>query len=76
MTPSTGRTARWWEAALEAGGLDGEPEDPWAEAEAAAEGTDLTDDQRAVLAGFDDQPAVPKLARLADLDDDEELSEA
>ena len=74
MTPSTGRSARWWEAALEAG-LDGEPEEPWAEAEAAAEGTDLTDDQRAVLAGFDDQPAVPKLARLHDLaGDDEELS--
>lgn len=59
MTSPTGRTSDWFRAEqLEA-------DDPWVDADDAGWDTTLTDDQRAVLEGLEDQPAVP---RLRDLD--------
>ena len=60
---TTGRAAEWWQAAI---GTDGEPilDEPWADADDEAWLADLTDDQRAVLEGFEDQPAVPRLKDL------------
>ena len=59
MSGDTGRTAEWWRD-----GLDGLQEEPWADAAEASWGADLTDDQRAALEGFDDQPAIPRLKDL------------
>lgn len=60
MTASTGRGADWFEDGIEA-----LQEEPWADAAAdEAWGADLTDDQRAVLEGLEDQPPVPRLKSL------------
>ncbi|HEY8543455.1 MAG TPA: hypothetical protein VIL36_00345 [Acidimicrobiales bacterium] len=63
----TRRTQRWWhgvEAELpgDTGDLGGTPE-PWADRAGAVAA--LTADQRALLAGLDDQPAPPRLDGLA-----------
>lgn len=60
MTGATGRTAEWWRD-----GVEELQEEPWADvADDDAWRADLTDDQRAVLEGFEDQPAVPRLRHL------------
>jgi len=59
VTGSTGRTAEWWRD-----GIEGLQDEPWADAADEAWRADLTDDQRAVLEGFEDQPAVPRLKDL------------
>ena len=61
MTGPTGRTAEWWHE-----GVEGLQDEPWADADADAWRADLTDDQRAVLEGFEDQPAIPRLKHLDD----------
>lgn len=58
MTEPSARGAAWWQAVVDAVA----EQDPWADRVEAL--TDLTDDQRAVLAGFDDQPPVPRLGGL------------
>ena len=64
MTGSTGRTAEWWRAAIAAEDLAPLQDEPWADAADEAWRADLTDEQRAVLEGFEDQPAVPRLKDL------------
>lgn len=58
----TRRARRWWHGVeAEAGDPTGTPE-PWADHDGAA--ATLTVDQRAVLAGLDDQPPPPHLDGL------------
>jgi hypothetical protein len=68
VTPSTGRSAPWWQLAIDSGELVAlEPDEPWAERELDGEPVDdLSDDQRALLAGEADQPPVPRLRSLTD----------
>jgi hypothetical protein len=47
---------------------DHEADDPWSEAGAAPA---LTDAQRALLGGIDDQPGVPRVSHHADEHDDQ-----
>jgi hypothetical protein len=64
VTPSTGRTATWWQLAIESGELVAlKPEEPWAGLEVDGDpvALDLSDDQRALLTGLPDQPPVPRL---------------
>jgi len=74
----TRRARRWWqdiaaEAAEAPEPTDTTeprpPSDPWADRAGAA--ATLTADQRAVLAGFDDQPAPPHIDGLDGHDDDQ-----
>ncbi|MEX1007763.1 MAG: hypothetical protein WD271_07940 [Acidimicrobiia bacterium] len=46
-----------------------QPADPWADAQPEVPG--LTDAQRALLQGTDDQPAVPRLAHSHSVPDDQ-----
>jgi hypothetical protein len=65
VTSSTGRGAPWWQVALAhegAGSL--EPGEPWAETDLDDTVAGLSDDQRALLTGVEDQPAVPRLRDL------------
>lgn len=62
MTDPSARGAPWWEAVADAI----TERDPWADRIEPA--TDLTDDQRALLVGLDDQPPVPRLHGLGDGD--------
>ena len=69
MTPSTGRDASWWQLAIESGDLVSlEPGEPWAALEDCGEpvAVDLSEDQRALLAGLTDQPPVARLDQLPD----------
>jgi hypothetical protein len=67
VSSSTGRSATWWKLALESGADVPEPEEPWAELEPAVDDErDLSDDQRALLAGLADQPDIPRLRSLPD----------
>jgi hypothetical protein len=68
VSSSTGRGAPWWKIALEDGSLVAvEPEEPWAERELDDGDCDgLSDDQRKLLAGLTDQPAIPRLRALPD----------
>ncbi|HEX6417920.1 MAG TPA: hypothetical protein VFZ77_05475 [Acidimicrobiales bacterium] len=58
MTDPSARGAPWWEAVADAIA----ERDPWADRIEPA--SDLTDEQRAVLVGFGDQPPVPRLHGL------------
>jgi hypothetical protein len=67
VTPTTGRGATWWQLAIESGELVAlQPDEPWAALEDTGEPVevDLSEDQRALLAGLTDQPAVPRLRSL------------
>ena len=59
------RAARWWRAVedeVARRGSGDELPDPWADA--VPEAPELTDDQRELLGGVEDQPAVTRLTRL------------
>lgn len=56
MTP---RTPTWWQGVTDAAGDPGDAPEPWADRPLVTPA--LTADQRAVLAGLDDQPAGARL---------------
>jgi hypothetical protein len=83
MTDDTGqRSAEWWLIVTdqvepqEESSPDAESElpDPWGDSsDSSTSVAGLTDEQRAVLSGFEDQPAVPRLRGTGDESDRPEV---